>query len=112
MYGCEESPMAAIAYPSQHPESRPRRHLTLAPPPAPRRRSRAGVYWRRRLLLLVAAAVLFVIARAALGALGGGPLAAPEAPAGRPSGAVYVVRPGDTFWTIARRLQPQGDVRA
>jgi hypothetical protein len=24
---------------------------------------------------------------------------------------VYVVHPGDTYWTIARRLQPTGDVR-
>jgi LysM repeat protein len=24
---------------------------------------------------------------------------------------VYVVQPGDTYWTIARRLQPTGDVR-
>jgi Tfp pilus assembly protein FimV len=23
----------------------------------------------------------------------------------------YVVQPGDSLWTIARRLQPQGDVR-
>jgi hypothetical protein len=26
--------------------------------------------------------------------------------------AVYVVQPGDTLWTIARRLEPSGDVRA
>jgi hypothetical protein len=25
--------------------------------------------------------------------------------------AVYVVQPGDTVWTVARRLQPSGDVR-
>ena len=23
----------------------------------------------------------------------------------------YVARPGDTLWTIAREIQPQGDVR-
>jgi LysM repeat protein len=52
-------------------------------------------------------------ARSALGALGGGPLAASETPAGRGGGAaaVYVVQPGDTYWTIARHLQPTGDVR-
>jgi LysM repeat protein len=25
---------------------------------------------------------------------------------------VYVVQPGDTYWSIARHLQPGGDVRA
>ena len=32
------------------------------------------------------------------------------APAGRPARA-YVVRPGDTVWSIAQKLQPEGDVR-
>lgn len=27
------------------------------------------------------------------------------------AGATYVVRPGDTLWAIARRIQPAGDVR-
>jgi LysM repeat protein len=52
-------------------------------------------------------------ARAALGALGGGPLAAPETPAGRGGApAAYLVQQGDTYWSIARHLQPSGDVRA
>jgi hypothetical protein len=56
--------------------------------------------------------LLVLAARAALGVLGGGPLAAPETPAARGgSGAVYVVQPGDTWWSIARYLQPTGDVR-
>jgi hypothetical protein len=29
-----------------------------------------------------------------------------------PAGYVYVVRPGDTLWSIATRLQPGGDPRA
>ncbi|HEX7166384.1 MAG TPA: LysM domain-containing protein [Acidimicrobiales bacterium] len=94
----------------------------------------AAVYWRRR------AAVLFMVVSAAFGGhaalqlLGGGPLAAAEAPSNRGgaaggaaatvgsghevhlvtepvSRAVYVVGSGDTLWTIARALQPSGDVR-
>ena len=107
--------MAAIAYPGadRRPQAPSRRHLTLVPPPARRWRSRASIYWRRRLLVLVAGVLLVLAARAALGALGGGPLAAPETPAGRGgAAAVYVVQPGDTYWTIARHLRPSGDVRA
>jgi Tfp pilus assembly protein FimV len=29
-----------------------------------------------------------------------------------PPGSVYVVQPGDTLWSIARKLVPEGDVRA
>jgi nucleoid-associated protein YgaU len=106
--------MAAIAYPrpGERPQVPARRHLTVVPAPA-RRRARSAVYWRRRLLVLVAAVLIVIAARAALGALGGGPLAAPEAPAGRGGAtAVYVVQAGDTYWSIARHLQPNGDVRA
>ncbi len=45
---------------------------------------------------------------AAQAASGGDPASAPER---RPGPIVYVVRPGDTLWRIARRLQPLGDVR-
>ena len=106
--------MAAIAYPrpGERPQAPGRRHLTLVPDQA-RRRARPAVYWRRRLLVLVAAVLLVIAARAALGVVGGGPLAAPETPAARGgTAAVYVVQPGDSYWTIARHLQPSGDVRA
>jgi hypothetical protein len=111
--------MAAIAYPEFRPQSAPPRHLRLVPPPQPAHRglSRPTMYRRRRVAVVVALflAVFFLVlaARAALGALGGGPLAAPEAPAvGAGGAAVYVVQPGDTYWSIARSLQPSGDVRA
>jgi hypothetical protein len=39
--------------------------------------------------------------------LGGAPASAPEH---RPVLASYVVEPGDTLWSIARQLQPNGDV--
>ena len=109
--------MAAIAYPGAERRQQvpSRRHLALVPPPARRRRrSRSSIYWRRRILVLVVLLFVVVAARAALGALGGGPLAAPETPAVGAGGAsaTYLVQPGDTYWSIARHLQPSGDVRA
>src|SRR4051794_5896157 len=115
---CDErgSAMTAVAYPIPHDRRvRPQRALRLVPPPQ-RRRVRPlppGPYARRRAaaVLLVIGALLAV--RAVLGLLGGGPLTAPErvsmaTPAAARS---VVVQPGDTLWTIARRLQPKGDVR-
>jgi hypothetical protein len=112
--------MAAIAYPGseRRPQAPAPRHLRLVPTPRGRRLSRTAIYRRRRALVTVALFLavfsLVLAARAALGALGGGPLAAPETPAGRGGvpAAVYVVQPGDTYWTVARRVQPSGDVRA
>jgi hypothetical protein len=84
--------------------------------------SRAGrnVYRRRRLVALVSAMVLLAVAVAAAvtvaGRLGGG--GAPTAPAAPtaiaspvPRSATYVVKPGDTVWSVARRMQPDGDIR-
>ena len=89
------------------------------------RRLPASVYWRRRATVLLLGVGAALSAQAALEVLGGGPLTAAEV---RPSTtasaprvveidaepvakATYVVRPGDTLWTIARRIQPAGDVR-
>jgi nucleoid-associated protein YgaU len=89
----------------------------------------AAVYRRRRVavaLVLATVVVLgFLAARAVTGSAGDlavvtagsldapvasvAPAAAPSAPAASPQ--VYVVRPGDTVWSIAERLQPEGDVR-
>jgi hypothetical protein len=50
-----------------------------------------------------------LVLRAAGGLLTHGP---PAAPAQRLApGVTYVVRPGDTLWSVARRVQPGGDVR-
>lgn len=51
--------------------------------------------------------------RAALGRIGGGPLATTGAPGGALPAAsrVWVVRPGDTLWSIAEAVDPAGDVR-
>ncbi|MFN8018311.1 MAG: LysM domain-containing protein [Acidimicrobiales bacterium] len=72
---------------------------------------------------LVAAVVALVAVLLAALALGNGSTAGPSAaPSVRPSAAAaaaaadgaatITVRSGDTYWSIARRLQPTGDVRA
>lgn len=123
--------MAAVIVPSTHdrwvPSARarqePRPALRLVPPPRRVAPSRAVIYRRRRLaaLVLIALTVLatvFVVApavRAGVGALGGRPLTPSGAPVAtdmQPVAATtYLVHPGDTLWSIARRMQPSGDVR-
>jgi len=85
------------------------------------RRHPSSTYWRRR---IVVAGLLVGLLWVTLGAtqlvsaqgpdvhLAAAPTmvesAAGEAPAG---GRVVLVQPGDTLWSIARGLQPTGDVR-
>lgn len=91
---------------------------------AARVRPSAAVYRRRR--LAAAAVVATAVAAAALGlsALGGGSLttsgvrSAPAVGVEVETGSLrtvstmtHVVAPGDTLWSIARSLQPEGDVR-
>ena len=83
----------------------------------------ASVYWRRRAMVVLLIVGAAVGGPRALALLGGGPLTAaevksPAAPAGAVSieaepvaRSTYVVRRGDTLWSIARHLQPSGDVR-
>ena len=73
---------------------------------------------RRRLMVLLAAviaALLLVLAASrAAATFRDVPASVPErrpAPALSTSASAYVVQPGDTLWSIARRMQPQGDVR-
>ncbi len=115
--------MVALHYPTH--DLRPLRLPTRGRTPPAARAHGSGrpvpprVYRRRRLT----AAALFLGALLAggeaLGVLGGGPLTASEAgsPATpalvvRPvSRTTYVVAPGDTLWSIARKAQPTGDIR-
>jgi len=57
----------------------------------------------------VAVSVLLALGHAALAAVTAGP----DDPGsdGRPGRVVEVVRPGDTMWSLAARLQPHGDLR-
>ena len=86
------------------------------------RRPSAATYRRRR---IVAAGLVLAVLLAGgwvMGALGGGSLAASDRPSPsstatvelpmRPvSRATTIVEPGDSLWSIARELQPEGDVR-
>jgi hypothetical protein len=87
---------------------------------SPSVRVAASTYRRRRAVAagLLAAFVLVVLS--ALGTLGGGPRSASERPSvagpsaasqGRLTASYYVVQPGDTFWSIARRVRPDADPR-
>ena len=75
-------------------------------------RPAAAVYRRRRMiaaLVVVTVVALILAVGGLLASFGGGPLTASERP-GAPA-SVYVVQPGDTFWEIARRLDPAADPR-
>jgi nucleoid-associated protein YgaU len=80
--------------------------------PADRRPLSVATYRRRRLAALVVVVGLAIAAWTALGALGGA-LTAPvrSAPLPTDHATVVEVAPGDTLWSIARRLQPEGDPR-
>jgi hypothetical protein len=81
------------------------------------RRPSPAVLRRRRILAAAVLAVLVAAAwfglQAALGRIGGSPLATAGAPGGLEpaAGQLWIVRPGDTLWSIAVALDPQGDVR-
>jgi nucleoid-associated protein YgaU len=73
---------------------------------------------RRRLMVLLAAvtaALLLVLAASrAAATFRDVPASVPErrpAPALSNAASAYVVQPGDTLWSIARKMQPHGDVR-
>jgi hypothetical protein len=74
-------------------------------------------YMRRRMAavgILVLLTFLAVIAAgAALARIGGGPLTTTGATSGRETVAAqaWVVKPGDTIWSIAEAIDPRGDVR-
>lgn len=105
------SAMPGVGMPPTASGSRlPSREPSPRPPGCPV--SPAVLYRRRR--VVVASLVLGVLlgGRVVLGPVGGGPLSAPRPePAVLVSEQVHVVQPGDTLWTIAKSLQPEGDVR-
>ena len=98
------------------PDSRPTRpaapaSVPLVARPGGRRSVSPSTYRRRQALAAGGVAALSAVASIVLGALGGGSLTAPERPLPVVAGQVYVVQPGDTFWAIARSLDPDGDPR-
>jgi Tfp pilus assembly protein FimV len=105
----------------------PSRPVLVVLPPVTRPGAR--VYRRRRLAALAVAVGLVLVALVLSSALLGDRSDAVRiAPAGAPvvrepsaygasgqavpAGAVYVVQPGDTIWSIAHELDPSGDARA
>jgi hypothetical protein len=79
-----------------------------------------AVYRRRRVVALILAVAFVVVAMAGLqgllrpltGTPDGRPLSAVDASTPVPAGTeTLLVQPGETLWTIARQLQPTGDVR-
>lgn len=85
-----------------------------------RAQRRLAARFRRRRLAAVAglvatgAVATFVVAPLDAATLGGGarPSAGPGAAAEVPPSGEWVVAAGDTLWSIARAIQPSGDVRA
>ena len=113
----QTSPRPTSAVPYRRPVAR-RPELRLIQ--GGRRPATATELLRRRVVAALLAALVVLAVGVAAVAVGRGALAAvvpdPPAPgaAVTPAGAggtAVVVRPGDTYWSIARRLQPTGDVR-
>jgi hypothetical protein len=90
-------------------------HLVLVPAPVgvgrPPRVS-AATYRRRRIVCVLGAVLVTVlvvlVAGQAGAALGSSPLEAPGRP---PAVTRYVVRSGDSLWSVARRVAPDRDPR-
>lgn len=102
--------MAAVTHAIGHATPEPVRRGT----PGPARRAAATDrrrYARRRTAALVVGVALVLLIRWVLGVLVPAPGTGRPARAGAGSGRVHVVRAGETLWGIARRLQPEGDVR-
>ena len=116
--------MAAVIIPSPqpHPASGPARRPVARPVGRPALRvlpggrssqAMAATYRRRRLvaglLLVTVLAVGWLAIDAAAGAAAR--LAAPQPAAIEGPTVVVEAGPGDTLWTLAREVQPAGDVR-
>ena len=84
-------------------------------------RQSSATYWRRRIVcLVIAAGLLWALVGAAEPLIGDSSREQSlevqtvfESAAGQSltAGQVVIVKPGDTLWSIARKLQPTGDIR-
>ena len=87
---------------------------------AVRRRPSQAVYRRRRIAVLLCVAALVALGWLGVQRLTGNPGNGPLTVAGQPVSHInpalvgstrVIVQPGDTLWSIARRVQPTGDLR-
>ena len=103
--------MVAVAFPAP---AAPRGSAARRPAPVHRRDlgTAAATYRRRRVAVSSLVLTMLLVGRVASGLVGGGPLSAShQAPPVLIDERVHVVQPGDTLWSIARSLEPEGDVR-
>ncbi|MEA2827923.1 MAG: hypothetical protein QOG43_2362 [Actinomycetota bacterium] len=107
------APVEVVPFPLARPRPAPAAPLSAAParPATLRRPVSPSTYRRRQALAAGTVAALSAVASVVLGALGGGSLTAPERPLPVVAGHVYQVQPGDTFWAIARSIDPGADPR-
>jgi LysM repeat protein len=126
---------AVVVAPSRHTRPTPRTVMVPARPPLqvipggrraarqyaavhrPAHRLHPAVYRRRRLGAVLAVVTLIVVAFLALSGLrllttDAGAAAVPSSAGAVTPGDTYLVQPGDTLWSIARSIQPAGDVRS
>ncbi len=68
-------------------------------------------YRRRRAAAAAIVVALFLAVQGLLATVGGGATIERPAPVADARFSAYVVQPGDTFWEIARRLDPAADPR-
>ncbi len=104
------APGRALPVESRPTHLRPRSQRIAGPTPLAGSHGRASaVVRRRRALLGLVVGALLVLLALPVGAIGGRAL--PSRTIALRSGTEYVVRPGDTLWSIALRLDPTGDPR-
>ncbi len=104
-------PLSRELDPVGRPELRLVEGGAAARPAAARGTRRVPAAVRRRRSLLVAMSLLLGILALPLGGAGGHSHAPGSALAGVGRSGLYVVRPGDTLWSIAERVDPSGDPR-
>ena len=85
--------------------------VAAARPASPRADVSELTYRRRRAAAAAIVVALFLAVQGLLATVGGSAATERPAPVADAEFSAYVVQPGDTFWSIARRVQPDGDPR-